>query len=132
MTKVTMVLLLAASALFGGCDKLLVVPVRAYCDREVSYTLWKQEGRAYRLHLNVGAVDERVCIGNLDVSREINLSQDVSSPEEADKLVEKYRRLYVEKLAARRPTMKLELPKLPAKRPATPQSQNQCPKPDPK
>ena len=63
-------------------------PVRTYCDTELSYTLWKQESGGFRLYLQVGQVEERVCKNQLlDSARKINLSQDVASLEEADKLI---------------------------------------------
>jgi hypothetical protein len=81
---------------FVGCD-LRQELVSDYCDKEVSYNLWKQKS-GYWLNLHVGLMDAGVCRVNPSKHRTINLSRLVSSPEEADRLVEKYRRAYAEKL----------------------------------
>jgi hypothetical protein len=95
-----------------GCG-ITAVPVRNYCDSEVSYDLWKQES-GYRLYLKVGTVaSAQACRLTPDASRAINLTQDVSSPEEADKLIDKYRQIYAEKVAAAKRAKAEELPKLP-------------------
>lgn len=96
---IRIVVALVLGFVLTGCG-IETQPVRNYCDQEVSYDLWKQES-GYRLYLRVGKMASvMICRVNPDVSRTINLSQDVSSPEEADKLIDKYRQLYAEKVAA--------------------------------
>lgn len=104
--------------LFGlvGCDTAKE-PFRNYCDSEVSYNLWKQES-GYRLNLRVGTVtgplaSVHACQINKNSPRSINLAQDVSSPEEADKLIDKYRQIYAGKVAVAKRAEAEELPKLP-------------------
>lgn len=92
--------------ILASCEMLQrQIPVLDYCDSELTYQLWKRDN-GYWLNLDVGLVDSRACSPSLNVryntDREINLSQNVSSPEEADSLVNKYRQLYAEKIAARK------------------------------
>ncbi|HBZ04758.1 MAG TPA: hypothetical protein DEO25_03485 [Candidatus Zambryskibacteria bacterium] len=75
--------------------------VRDYCDTEVAYTLWKQES-GYWLNLHVGPATTTVYSSNPGRTRMVNLSQKVSSPEEADKLVRETQQALAEKLAKAR------------------------------
>ncbi|MFA5888717.1 MAG: hypothetical protein WCW47_00955 [Candidatus Paceibacterota bacterium] len=93
---VGVVLVLVLTVFVGGCELNSVV-VRHYCDKEVSYNLWKKDSQ-YWLNLHVGSVGERACAVNPDMPRAINLRQYVSSGEEADKLIERHRRAYAERL----------------------------------
>lgn len=94
---VAIVIVFVALVAIIGCGEPSVV-VREYCDSETSYAILKAEP-GYRLVLRVGKVDPGVCQIGRWRYREINLETIVSSPEEADRLIDKYRRLYAEKVS---------------------------------
>ncbi|MBA3733120.1 hypothetical protein H0W91_01955 [Patescibacteria group bacterium] len=112
MKMIMRIVVLFSLVTLVGCAEFKS-PVRHYCDNEIVYSLWKQDN-GYKLVMNVGKVSEGACMSSLNTERDINLSQDVSSPEEADKLIDKYRQQKAEKVAVIKPVT-AELPKLPTK-----------------
>ena len=99
---VGMLVLIAITTI--ACEGMLPIKrevVRDYCDTGISYTLWKQES-GYWINIHVGPTIISTCSSNPSRTRAINLSQKVSSIEEADRLIEKYQQAIAEKLNVRK------------------------------
>lgn len=131
MKMIMRIVVLFSLVTIVGCSTF-DAPIRNFCDKELAYRLWKKD-TSYHLDLEVGQVGKGACRTGLYYDREINVSQDVSSPEEADKLIDKYRREYAEKVTVVKPTAHVpELPKLPAKVRVVKPPTDQCVTPDQK
>ena len=68
--------------------------VESYCGADAMYQINKLGDNGYRLYLKVGDMDPAICRVNEWRDRDINLSADVSSLEEAHKLIEQERQRY--------------------------------------
>lgn len=95
-TIVVTALVFVVSLLASACG--VSRPEVKFCDTQIEYSIWKQDNTSFLLNFEAGQVSKRACSPGFGGVRETRLSQFVSSKEEALKLVEEYRRKYVEKI----------------------------------